>query len=196
MLIEGRRSPPAIRTTSSTGNAPAAVTLLIDNALWTCADGTWAQSDVGDVPDDWTMRAYREIGDKSLVAPATAQSVIDAGREVGIEEIDGISLIRFHAGAELMIPLLTAAFDALRTGASGQAGWSPAPPGDYLRRYDADLWVDPRTGFVLRERTITEYTEERLHGQAVGTGPATFTTTREFFHLNAELQISRPRPRK
>ena len=68
----------------------------------------------------------------------------------------------------------------------------PVPPDSYINRYECDLRVDPATGFVIQERTVVEYTEERLHGQTVGSGPATFTTTREFYDLNAEIEIPDP----
>ncbi len=192
MLIEAQRDPPATRTKYSTGNGSVTISLMIDNELWTQTSDKWARSEIGDMSGNLALRAYRELGDMSLVAPLTAQIVIDAGQEAGIEEVTGIATVRFSAGTELMLKLLTQEFESRQaTQLNGEPG-NAIPPADYTNRYEADLWVDPTTGFVLRERTVVEYTDERLHGQAVGTGPATFTTNRDVLELNPVLELSRP----
>ncbi|MEZ4523755.1 MAG: hypothetical protein R3A46_19285 [Thermomicrobiales bacterium] len=192
MLIEARKDPPAIQTTLSTDGGPPIITLIVPNGLWQRAGDGWTRSDIGDVPEGWALRAYREIGDMSLAAPVSAQAVIDAGSERGSETVGGISLTRYGAGTELMLRLSQEAGEAQNRG-EHPAGWAAAPlDGSFTNRFEADLWVDSETGFVIRERTVVEYTEERLHGQDLGTGPAIFTTTREFFDLNAEIGLESP----
>ena len=181
-----RRDPLAILTTTTSDSAPRSSILILSSGLWSSSGGGWELADTGPLPEDWAHNAYRELGDMSLVAPLTAQTVVDAGRNVGFETIDGVRLTHITAETELMIRLLMEHFN------SSDSSHDPAPPDSYINRYDADLWVDPETGFVIQERTIVAYTEERLHGRTVGTGPATFTTTRWFYDFNEDIEIPDP----
>ena len=182
-----RRDPAAVLTTQTVDGGTPTATLILPSGLWTRTGETWTPADIGELPGDWALGAYRELGEMSLVAPLTAQEVIDAGDPAGTEEIDSISATCITAGTELMLRLLMADYTA-----ANRSDHDPAPPDSYINRYEARFWIDPDTGFILRERTVVEYTEERLHGASVGTGPATFTTTREFYDFNADLDIPEP----
>ena len=182
-----RRDPAALLTTTPTDVAPPSTTLIVSSGPWSGSGKGWELADTGPLPDDWALNAYRELGDMSLVAPLSAQAVVDGGRIVGMETIDGVQLTHVTAETELMMRLLMEHFH------SSESSHDPVPPEIYINRYDADLWIDRETGYVIQERTVVEYTEERLHGQSVGTGPATFTTTRRFYDFNEDFEIPDPR---
>jgi hypothetical protein len=188
MLIEARRDPPAVMTTLEVNSRPVTATLIVASGLWSRTSDVWVASDIGNLPDSWALTAYRELGDMSLVAPLAAQTVVDAAQMLESEVIGGTNFTRFSAATGLMLQLLMANYHA------GLAALDPVRPDSYITRYDADFWIDPATGFIHRERTVVEYTEERLHGEAVGTGPATFTTTRQFHDFNADVDIPTPDP--
>ncbi len=187
LLTEARRDPPAVMTAHTVDGGAAQITLILPAGLWTGNADALTVTETGPLPIDWADNAYRELGDMSLVAPLTAQTAIDAGDPGGAEVLNGIETIIVNVNTDAMIRLLMADYKA-----SGRAAHDPDPPDSYLLQYVASFWIDPATGFVLQEQTIVEYTEERLHGQATGTGPATFTTTRTFSDFNAEFRFPAP----
>jgi hypothetical protein len=189
LLTAARRDPPAVLTTSRAASGQPITTLIVDSGLWTRAGEARLAAETGEYPTGWALTAYREIGDMSLVAPLTAQAVIDAGEPAGTEELNGGVATCVTATTDVMLRLLTVDYQH-----SDRAKHDPAPPDSYINRYDARFWIDPATGFILREQTVVEYSEERLHGQVVGVGPATFRTTREFYDFNAALDIPEPGP--
>ena len=192
LVIEARRDPPAVKTTQSVNGQPETVTIIVDNEIWMNAAGDWTRTAPDDVPNDWTANAFREVGDMSLVAPLSASQVAAVAKRAGDDTINGSPVAHLQTNTEQMVRLLKEDFDVRQANPGPAEAADPVSPDTYINYYQADLWVEPSTGFVLRERTIVEYAEERLHGQATVTGPATFTTTREFYDFNAALDIANP----
>lgn len=187
MLTMARRDPPAVMTTLTVDGGKPTITLIVPGGLWTRNADGWVAVDAGELPAGWALNAYRELGDMSLVAPLAAQTAVDAGERVGSETINGTETSKITTPTEAMLELLMVDYAA-----SGRATHDPAPPDSYLNSYAATFWIDPISSFIIQEQTVIEYTEERLHGQAIGTGPATFTTTRSFYDFNADLEIPIP----
>lgn len=188
LLIEAVREPPAILTETRSRGAAQSTILLVNDEMWSRNGDDWQRTDIEDVPPDWTRRAYLELGTMTLVTPLDIQHVIDRAAESGSEEIDGVATRHLIASSGQMLGLL---MERHATHPSPPEAADNTPPNEYMNRYDAEFWIAD-DGLILRERTVIEYTEERMHGQAVGTGPVTLTTTRHFYDFNGEIEIPTP----
>lgn len=188
LLVDAVREPPAILTETRSRGAAQSTILLINDEMWSLNGDEWQRTEIADVPPDWTRRAYLELGTMTLVTPLDIQHVIDRATDVGAEEIDGVRTRRLNASSELMLGLL---MERHATHPAPPEAPDNTPPDQYMNRYDASFWV-AGDGLVLRERTVIEYTEERMHGAALGTGPVMLATTRKFFDFNGEIEIPTP----